>query len=297
MPWACRPGPAGRREAHLRRPAAAVGHPSPKPPSLAVGIAIAMVGVAKEAIHPDDPSDPQRCAVNDEDDDLLVTMSHELRAPLHAILGWVQLLRAGGVCGPEAERALEIIERNARNEAKAVDEAIDLARITSRRLDIRRDELRLVEALRAALAGCEPLAKAKRVHIDVHADPDVRVRGDLGRLAQTARGLVSSAVRRSVSGGTVQVRLARDGASGVLSIREDHGEDDGSPRTAERNTARHRRLALIGDGRGMSVAVARGLVRLHGGTVEELEDGALIVVRLPAVAARRASAPQAAAMR
>jgi len=235
--------------------------------------------------------------VNDDDEDLLATMSAELRAPLHAILGWVQLLRAGGVCGPDAERALEIIERNARTEAKAVDEAIDLARITSHRMDIRHDELRLVEALRAALAGCESLAQARRIHLEVQADPELRVRGDLGRLAQITRSLVTSALRRSVVGGTVEVRIARDGPSVVLSVREDHGTDDGAGRTVERNTARHRRLALIGDGRGMSVAVARGLVRLHGGTLEEEGDGARLVVRLPAVAKRRASAQQAAAVR
>lgn len=238
-----------------------------------------------------------------EDDDLLATMSHELRAPLHAILGWVQLLRAGGVDGSEVDDALEIIERNARTEARAVDEAIDLARIASGHMEIRDDELRLAEALRAAVAGCQPIAQARRIRIAVEADGDLRVRGDLGRLAQVARGLVTSALRRSVSGGTVRVRLARHGASVVLSVREDHGAGgsassaaSSAARESERSTARQRRLALIGDGRGLSVAVARGLVRLHGGTVEEEDEGTVMTVRLPLAASASTSVERVAAM-
>lgn len=214
-----------------------------------------------------------------DDDDLLANMSHELRTPLNAILGWVQLLRAGGGCGPEADRALEIIERNAREQARAVDEAIDLARIANGSLPMMRKSTRWSEGLRAALAGNETAAAARGVSIEAESDTVLRVVGDLGRLTQIARCLIASAVRRSVPGGTVHVSLAAEGSSAVLTIGEDHGEAANAQ--SSRNTGRHRRIALIGDGRGLGVAVARGLLRLHGGTLEEDDGGTTLVARIP----------------
>jgi signal transduction histidine kinase len=216
-------------------------------------------------------------------------MSHELRTPLNAILGWVQLLRAGGVRGPEVERALEIIERNARAEAKAVDEAIDLARIASGQLAISRRETRWSEGLRAAVAANEGAARARGIALDVDSDPEVRVVGDSGRLTQIARGLIASAIRRSAPGGTVRVRLTRRGGRGVLTVREDRVPSDGG---AERANGSSTPRALVGDGRGLGVAVARGLLRLHGGSLDEEDAGATLVAHLP-LAEERASAAQA----
>ncbi|MDQ3031976.1 MAG: HAMP domain-containing histidine kinase [Myxococcota bacterium] len=216
------------------------------------------------------------------DDDLLASMSHELRTPLNAILGWVQLLRAGEGCGADVDRALEIIERNAKQQAKAVDDAIDLARIANGSLPMMRKSTRWSEGLRAALAGNETSAAARGVHIEVEdSDTALRVVGDPGRLTQIARGLIASAVKRSIPGGTVRVSLGVEGSSAVLSVSEDHGAARGPEiGAAARNTGRHRRIALIGDGRGLGVSVARGLLRLHGGTLEE-DDGHTLVARIP----------------
>jgi signal transduction histidine kinase len=227
-----------------------------------------------------------------DDDDLLATMSHELRTPLNAILGWVQLLRAGGACGPEAERALEIIERNARQQVKAVDDAIDLARIANGSLPCARKSTRWSEALRAAVAGNETSAAARGVSVDVESDTTLRVIGDLGRLTQIARGLIASAVQRSVPGGTVRVSLSRLGATAALVVREDRpiARIDGG--AVRRITGRHRRIALIGDGRGLGVAVARGLLRLHGGTLEEDDAGLTLVARIPLAVVQEEDGPR-----
>jgi signal transduction histidine kinase len=218
------------------------------------------------------------------DDDLIATMSHELRAPLNAILGWVQLLRAGAVCGAETDRALEIIERNARLQAKAVDETLDLVRISQGQVRIPEGgATRWAEGLRAAIAGNLSAASAREVKISADVDPALRVAGEYGRLTQVARGIIASAIRRSVHGGTVRVRLYREGSRGVLAVTEDRGASEPSDERLadERLIARVRRRVLLGDGRGLGVALARALARLHGGTLEEADDGATVVVRIP----------------
>lgn len=259
---------------------------------------VASNGVASDGVVSSDDvaSDGVVARGADVDDDLLLAMSHELRAPLNAILGWAQLLRAGRASGPEAQRALEIIERNARLQARAVDDAIDLARIASGTMTMARASTRWSEALRPALAAAEPIARARDVRIEVEADAALRVTGDLGRLAQIARAMIASAVRRSVPGGRVQVALARRGAHATLTVREDRGAPEPAiDRRPVRPTLRRRREALMGDERGLAVAVARGLARLHGGTLEESSDGEALTARLPLEPAEGARADDARA--
>jgi signal transduction histidine kinase len=228
--------------------------------------------------------------VRDEDDELLATMRHELRAPLNAILGWVQLLRGGGLCAPEADRALEIIERNARAEVHSVDEAIDLARLASGTLTVHPEEVRWSEAVRPALAANETAARIAGVRIESDVDPELRVRVDPRRLLQITRDLVACAVRRSSRGGVVHVRVVRDGARAAFSVRE-HRERDGDAVGAR--ASRPRSAPALGEQRGIGVAVARGLLRLHGGTLDEADGGATLIARLPLARAARVAAAAA----
>src|SRR6185295_6144660 len=95
-------------------------------------------------------------------DEFLATLSHELRTPLNAILGWTQLLRSRGT--PEAaelQRAMEIIERNARAQVRLIDDLLDLSRIMSGRFRLDVQQISLAEIVRGALDSIEPAAQAK----------------------------------------------------------------------------------------------------------------------------------------
>ena len=96
-------------------------------------------------------------------DEFLATLSHELRTPLTSILGWATLIRNGEVEEANFDRAIETIERNARSQARLIDDLLDVSRIITGnlRLDIR--AINLVSVVEAAKDGLRPTAEAKRI--------------------------------------------------------------------------------------------------------------------------------------
>ena len=118
-------------------------------------------------------------------DQFLATLSHELRTPLQAILGWVRMLRSGSLDETVAARALETIERNARIQARLIDDLLDVSRIVSGKvqLDCRIVELPLV--IDAAIDAVRATAYARRIRLHTLIDPAVgAVWGDPERLQQ-----------------------------------------------------------------------------------------------------------------
>src|SRR6185503_4578797 len=130
-------------------------------------------------------------------DEFLATLSHELRTPLNAILGWTQLLRSRGT--PEAselQRAMEIVERNARAQVRLIDDLLDLSRIISGRFRLDVQQISLSEIVRGSLDSIEPTAQAKGVRLESVLDPrSVIVSGDPARLQQVFWNLLSNAVK------------------------------------------------------------------------------------------------------
>jgi len=105
-------------------------------------------------------------------DEFLATLSHELRTPLNAILGWAQLLGADADgLTPEAREGVGVIERNARVQARLVEDLLDMSRIISGkvRLDVQRADLATV--IRAAVQSAQPAADAKGIRVQQALDP------------------------------------------------------------------------------------------------------------------------------
>ncbi len=156
-----------------------------------------------------------RLAEADEAKDrFLAVVSHELRSPLHAILGWTQVLRCGKRDEALIERALDTIERNARAQAHLIDDLLDVSRIIAGklRLDPRPIELRPV--IEAALDVVRPAAEARRIRLVSELDAPVgRVLGDPTRLQQVMWNLLANAVKFNVDGGHVVVGSGRRGRS------------------------------------------------------------------------------------
>jgi PAS domain S-box-containing protein len=224
-------------------------------------------------------------------DEFLATLSHELRTPLNAILGWTQLLRSRGRPEPaEFQRAMEVIERNARAQVRLIDDLLDLSRIMSGRfrLDVR--EISLVEIVRGALDSVEPAAQAKGLRLEPVLDPkSVIVSGDPARLQQVFWNLLSNAVKFTPKGGRIQVLLQRVNSHIEFSV-SDTGigiPADFLPhvfeRFSQRDSSAHREFG----GLGLGLAISKQLVDLHGGTIQAKSmgdgQGATFVVTLPLI--------------
>jgi len=232
-------------------------------------------------------------------DELLATVSHELRTPLTALLGWTSLLRRADVTAIERDRALSVIERNARAQARLLDDLLDVARINAGTLRIALATLELPPLAARVVESMRPMALERGVEL-VLVDDEPRlppVLGDGARLEQVLVNLVSNALKFTDPGGLVRVGVRRAvDAEGQLELSvTDTGRgiepallprifepfQQGAPATRPRG------------GLGIGLTIARHLVELHGGTLRALSDGAgrgaTFVVRLP-IAREEASA-------
>ncbi|HEY7204109.1 MAG TPA: ATP-binding protein [Methylomirabilota bacterium] len=236
-------------------------------------------------------------------DEFLAVLSHELRTPLNAVYGWARMLRAGEVEGEAAQRALDVIMRNANAQVQLVDDMLDVSRIVTgkMRLDVRAVDLRTV--VEGALDAVRPAAEAKGQRLQAVLDPKAfGVSGDPDRLQQVVWNLLINAVKFTPRDGRVQVQLQRVGSHVEIVVR-DTGQGiapDVLPHVFERfqqgdstSTRRH-------TGLGLGLALVRHLVELHGGTTEAFSagegQGSVFTVKLPAAIVRTGEpAPTAAA--
>jgi PAS domain S-box-containing protein len=234
-------------------------------------------------------------------DQFLATLSHELRTPLQAILGWVRMLRSGSLDETVASRALETIERNARIQARLIDDLLDVSRIVSGKvqLDCRIVELSLM--MDAAIDAVRATAYSRRIRLHTLVDPTVgAIWGDPERLQQVVGNLVSNAVKFTPDGGKVEVRVEPGSGDTARIVVTDTGkgiEPSLLDHVFERFAQGDRTERLQG-GLGLGLAIVRNLVELHGGTVTAdsvgENRGARFVVTLP-LAGTRTQEPVAAA--
>ena len=210
-------------------------------------------------------------AANRMKDEFLATMSHELRTPLNAILGWSSLLRRGTYDSKSTERALATIERNAKMQARLIEDILDVSRIISGklRLDMRRVDMNVIA--HATVDVVRPAADAKRVHLVFEPAPDVDdlLVGDADRLQQVVWNLLSNAVKFTPSEGTVSLRVERIRSTTCVIVRD---TGLGIPREhlpfiferfRQVDSSTTRRFG----GLGLGLAIVRHLVEMHGGSV------------------------------
>ena len=223
-------------------------------------------------------------------EEFLATVSHELRNPLNAILGWSRMLRAGQVPEESLPRALDTIERNARAQAQLIDDLLDVSRIITGklRMDVRPSDPNLF--IEAAIEAVTPAAEAKGVRMQKVMDTGViAVPGDPVRLQQVIWNLLSNAIKFTPRGGRVQVRLERVN-SHVEIIISDTGQGispEFLPHVFDRFRQADQRSARQHGGMGLGLAIVKHLIELHGGSVDAAsagaDKGATFTVRLPVV--------------
>ncbi len=230
-------------------------------------------------------------------DDFLATLSHELRTPLNAILGWSEVLEEGDSDGDTAQRAIETIARNARSQAKLIEDLLDISRIMTGRLRLETRPIGDLQAIvEAAVDSLRLAAEAKQIDVQVAAQPRLGpILGDPVRLQQVVWNLVSNAVKFTPRGGEVHITLDRDGACARLVVR-DTGEgirSDFLPYVFDRFRQGDGGSTRTHGGLGLGLAIVRQLAELHGGEVAVTSRGpglgATFTVRLPLMATQGAS--------
>jgi signal transduction histidine kinase len=141
-------------------------------------------------------------------DGFLATVSHELRSPLNAIFGWTHLLSLGTLDGESTRRAVATIERNAKAQARLIDDLLDVSSIMSGRLRLHPEPVNLVTVIEAALEAARPAADAKSIELRSQLDSGGGgVMGDPTRLQQVVWNLLTNAVKFTDRGGRIQVTL------------------------------------------------------------------------------------------
>jgi signal transduction histidine kinase len=221
-------------------------------------------------------------------DDFLALVSHELRNPLMAILGWIRLLRAESLTTAQSGRALERIELAAVAQSKLIDDLLDVPRILAGKLHLERQAVDLAALVEGVLESSRPAMAAKALRLQIAAgDGDVVVHGDEVRLQQVVWNLVTNAIKFTRHGGLVSVAITRADGWVELAVADD-GEGL-SPGLLDAVFERFKQgdspMARKGRGLGLGLWIARDIVKLHGGSIRAtspgLDRGATFIVRLP----------------
>jgi PAS domain S-box-containing protein len=233
-------------------------------------------------------------SANQAKDDFLATLSHELRTPAAAMIGWADLLKGGRLDSERTQKAIAALERSARAQAAVLNDLLDVSRVVRgiMRLDVRRTNL--PEIMTQAVDTIEPAVIAKRLQLRQSIDNSISIiDADPDRLRQILWNLLSNAVKFTPEGGWVEVDVARE--DGFIRIRiSDSGCGMGAdflPFAFERFRQADASVSRIHGGLGLGLAIVQHLVELHGWTVEAASEGpgrgAQFTVRLPAAVRQR----------
>ncbi|KST63908.1 PAS domain S-box protein [Mastigocoleus testarum] len=226
-------------------------------------------------------------------DEFLAILSHEMRTPLNPILGWAKILQKGKIDHKKTQKALEIIERNAKLQAQLIDDLLDISRILQRKLNLDKVSVNLGDVIQGALETVRLAAQAKSIHIHIiKPSSAVMVNGDGGRLQQVIWNLLSNAVKFTPVNGQIWVELTQTGNYAQIQVK-DTGKGikkEFLPYIFEHFRQEDSSTTRKFGGLGLGLAIVHQIVKLHEGSVTAQslgeEQGATFTVRIPYMAAK-----------
>jgi len=221
-------------------------------------------------------------------DEFVATLSHELRGPLNAMVGWLHILRVGEIDKATSERAMEAIERGVKAQMRLIEDLLDYSRMVMGKLHLARRPTDLVLVTGAAIEAVRPAMEAKEIGLGfVTESPAAMVHGDPDRLQQVLWNLLSNAVKFTPRGGRVEVWIGRVGTDMHFRV-SDTGQGisrDFLPHVFERFSQAEGRPRRTQGGLGLGLSIVKELVELHGGTVQVHspgeDQGSSVTVSLP----------------
>jgi PAS domain S-box-containing protein len=210
-------------------------------------------------------------------DEFLATLAHELRNPLSPIRNAVELLARFTELPPNVERALAVIDRQSRHLSRLVDDLLEVSRITQGKVSLRKSQVALVDCLSDALHAVEAALKAAGHELSVHLDEDpLYASADGTRIVQCFLNLLNNAIKFTPRGGRIAVTARRAGERAVITIADNgigippDNIGDIFGLFAQVTPALERSQG----GLGIGLALVKGFIELHGGTVTAASAGA-----------------------
>jgi hypothetical protein len=209
-------------------------------------------------------------------EEFLATLSHELRNPLHAIVGWAAILNRTPDLPAPVVRGLQAIERSSKVQASMISDLLDYAGITFGKIRSIPENIDPYAPVRAAVDTLSALAQAAEVGI-VHSFEEValRVDADPARLQQITMNLLSNAIKFSPRGSTIYLSAGRSANNFSLRV-VDQGigiEPQFLPKIFERFSQQDATITKSHGGLGLGLAIVKQLVELHGGSIEASSGG------------------------
>jgi PAS domain S-box-containing protein len=231
-------------------------------------------------------------------DEFLATLSHELRNPLNAMLGWASVLKRKNVTPAMLEQGLDAIERNSRVQSHLIEDLLDFAGIRFGKMRIDVDAISPASSVGAAVEVVNAQAQKKGVQIDLRlADTDSYVMADDSRLQQIVWNLLSNAIKFTPAGGRIAVNAHAVGGNYEIAVT-DTGRgisEEFLPQIFERFSQQESGTGKSFAGLGIGLTIVKHLVDIHHGTItvesEGAGKGATFRVRLPLTDSRPSATP------
>lgn len=209
-------------------------------------------------------------------DEFIALVSHELRSPLNAMLGWTRILQNQNPDEKTRDYALEVIVRNARSQSRLIEDLLDIARVSKGKLRLELQPTELIPIINAAIEIIKPAAEAANIEFSATLDETANfIFGDVDRLRQVIDNLLSNAVKFTAPGGTVEINLQREDGRAKIVVK-DTGQgisEEFLPQIFERFKQADHSTTRRHGGLGIGLSLARDLVELHGGAISATSEG------------------------
>ena len=230
-------------------------------------------------------------------DEFLATLAHELRNPLAPISSGLHILRTAGDNPQIAATAREIMERQVAQMVRLVDDLLDVARITTGKVELRTEPLDLADALKDAIETSRPLLEENAQPLTTSLpDKPLYVKADRTRLAQVFANLLNNSAKFSDRGQPISVSLAQDDQDAVIRVR-DAGvgiAPEALPRIFDMFGQADSHDSRKSGGLGIGLSLVKRIAEMHGGSVEARSEGvgrgSEFIVRIPMIAAQQPDA-------
>lgn len=227
-------------------------------------------------------------AANRAKEEFLANVSHELRNPLNAILGWSRILQKSQFDKDTVAKALETIDRNVESEQRLIESILDISRITARKLQLDVHPVELRPVIEAVVDTVRPAAETKNIRLRIKLDSKpLVVAGDAWRLQQIFSNLLSNSIKFTPDKGNVEIKLTRNNSHARIEVI-DSGRGisrEFLPYVFDRFRQSEDTPVNKHGGLGLGLTIVRHLVDLHSGTVKAASGGegmgAIFTVHLP----------------